>query len=178
MLWMMTTNSRNISSDLQNIIDPGMEYATALILRSSIQRSYIVTGGFCQENIVNDSTVTIFISSWAFAVGIFWVVVQLLILISFALMYIPWVLTEVPIFPGIQIAQDPLVFAFIACKNVIPNGKLKSFQFHNTKAVWAKMDIVLRIGESVLSAEDPERGVIVLDKPKMVTEMSYEKTYV
>lgn len=43
--------------------------------------------------------------------------------------------------------------------------------------MWPRLDLVLRIGESVLTSEDPERGILVLEKPKMVTALSFEKTY-
>lgn len=175
---MMSPNSRNVTSSL-SVFEPGMEYIAALILRSSIQRSYVVTGGFCQENVVNENTVTLFISSWSFGVGVFWILLQMINIFGFACLYAPWLRSETPIYPGIQIAQDSIMFSLLACKNVVTYSKIKSFRSGvDSTIVWPKMDIVLRVGESVLSQEDPERGVIVLDKPKMVTDLSYEKTYV
>lgn len=44
--------------------------------------------------------------------------------------------------------------------------------------IWPKLDIVMRVGETISSRDDPEQGQITLDKPKVVTEFCWVKRYV
>ena len=43
--------------------------------------------------------------------------------------------------------------------------------------VWPAMDRVVRVGETLNSFEDPDRGKISMDKPKLIVSFSWEKKY-
>ena len=176
MLWLMTKNMQAVSSGL---LETGMEVTVMYILRAAMQRSYTIYGGVCQETITDPGSVTLFLSDEGFATGFIWVAFQLIVnLVSFAA-YVPWMISEFPMLPAILIANDNLLFSFLAAKNFIMSSRIKSMGSNLESAlIWPRLDVVLRVGESALSAEDPERGVIVLDKPRMVTNLSYVKAYV
>jgi hypothetical protein len=171
--------SQNMQDATLGLLEPGMEAAIALMMRAAIQRTYIVTGGFCTQNIKDPLTVTLTVEDWGFALGLFWVIFQLTLnMLAFAA-YIPWLMNPYPILPAIQAAQDHIIFSLLSSKNAVTSSRMKGMSSNIDGALmWPKLDIVLRVGESVLTAEDPERGVVLLDKPKMVTDMSYDKTYV
>ena len=160
-------------------LEPGMETAIALMMRAAIQRSYVVRGGFCTQNIEDPTTVTLTIGGYGFVLGLLWVIFQLCVNVLAFVAYIPWLMNPYPILPAIQAAQDPIIFSLLSSKNAVTSSKMRGMSSNIDGALmWPKMDIILRVGESVLTAEDPERGVVLLDKPKMVTDMSYDKTYV
>ena len=81
--------------------------------------------------------------------------------------------------PAVEVARDNIIFSLYAAKNMVTNNRMKSMN-SNMEAglMWPRLDLVLRIGESVQTKEDPDRGAIVMDKPKLVTFLSYSKCYV
>lgn len=176
LLWMTSTNMQDVTMGL---LEPGMEAAIALLMQASIQRSYTVTGGFCTQNIEDPLTVTMTIKDYAFLPGLIWIIFQLIVnMVAFA-GYVPWLINHHPILPAIQICQDQIILSLLSAKNAVITTRMKGLTSNfDSNIAWPKMDIVLRIGESILTAEDPERGVILMDKPKMVTDMSYDKVYV
>ena len=44
--------------------------------------------------------------------------------------------------------------------------------------VWVRFDQIVRIGETVSSQDDVDMGKITMDKPKMVTKLSWDKKYI
>ena len=176
MLWMASENMQDVTLGL---LEPGMEAAMALMARAAMQRSYKVTGGFCKENVDDPTTLTLNIGGYGFILGLFWVVCQLTLNVLAFLAYIPWIQNPYPILPAVQAAHDPIIFSLLSSKNAMTSSKMKGMSSNIEGALmWPKLDMVLRIGESVLTYEDPERGVVLMDKPKMVTDMSFDKIYV
>ena len=106
----MTENMQAVSSGL---LETGMETLTALILRASIQRSYTVSGSTCVQTISDPASVTIKLSNFGFSLGLIWVIIQFLVVILGFMMYIPWMISEFPMLPAIQIANDNLLFSFL-----------------------------------------------------------------
>ena len=101
-----------------------------------------------------------------------------MLLISF-LLYIPWWMSDSPILPAIEATNDPIIFAVHTTKNDIILQRIKALSSNvETAMVWSRLDVVLRMGESTLTADDPDRGVLVLDRPRMVTDLSFSKLYV
>ena len=162
MLWMLSENMHDASIGL---LEPGMETTVALMLRAAIQRSYTVSGGFCTQNIVDPETVTIVIDSYGLSMAVFWITFQLILNMVALISYIPWLLSRNPILPAVQAAQDPMIFSLLSSKNAITTSRMNSMPPNiDENLMWPKLDIVLRIGESILTAEDPERGVVLMDK--------------
>ena len=176
MLWMTSQNMQSVNSGL---LTSGMASSVSLLLRAAMQRSYTVSGGFCQETVSDIATVTLALSNYGFICGIVWVVIQILLNLLVFIAYIPWIISHDPLLPAILICQDHVIFSLLATKNESTRAKIKGISSNiEADMVWPRMDVILRVGESVMSAEDPERGMIVLDKPRMVTSMSYVKTYI
>ena len=161
-----------------SLLEPGMESAIALMIRAAIQRTYSVSGGYCTQVIGDVTTVTVLLNGYGLATGLIWVIFQLIINLAVFIAYIPWWVGHHPILPAIQIARDPVLFCALSSKSSLTNTRIK--RMHSSIEeflVWPKLDVVARVGESVATREDPERGVIVLERPKMVSDLSFDKIY-
>ena len=176
MLWLATQNMQDITIGL---LDSGMEAAMVYVSRAAIQRSYTVTGSTCIENVMDKESISLHIGDYAFVAGILWIVGQFVVNILFFVFTVPWIIQPSPIFPAVEAAGQNIMFSLLSAKNAITASRIRGMGSNMDKALmWPRLDLVLRIGESVLTAEDPERGVILMDRPKMVTDMTYEKAYV
>mgnify|MGYP001032240324 CR=1 FL=1 len=175
-MWFTSTNTRDAGLGL---IEPGMEAAMALVVRGSIQRSYSTVGSSCVQRIYDEMEVTLRMASYGYTCGLIWVIVQFLLNGLIFLFYVPWWLQKYPILPAIEAAQQSIIFSLLAAKNVPTMSKIKTMSSNlEVGLTWPRLDMILRIGESVQSIDDPERGVIVMDKPKIVVPLSYDKIYV
>jgi hypothetical protein len=108
-----------------------------------------------------------------------WIISQLIINAIIFAAYVPWWLHKYPMMPAVEVSRDNIIFSLYAAKNGITYNRMKSMS-SNMEAglMWPRLDIILRVGESVQTKDDPERGVIVLDKPKLVTVLNYDKKYI
>lgn len=176
MLWMTSENMQAVSS---GHLASGVSSSVGLLIRAAVQRSYTVTGGFCQQTVSDTTTVTLKIADYGFYFGIIWVCIQLLINFLVFAAYIPWMISYDPLLPGILICQEHVIFSLVASKSEVAKGRMKSIPSNLEPAlIWPRLDAILRIGESVVSVEDPERGLIALDKPRLVGPLNYVKTYI
>ena len=86
-----------------------------------------------------------------------------------------WWMREHPVLP----ANDSINFAVHTTKNGAIMSRIKVLSSNvETGLVWGRLDVVLRVGESTMTADDPERGVLVMDRPRLVTDLSYSKLYI
>jgi len=176
LLWFTSTNTRDAGLGL---VEPGIEAAMALVVRGSIQRSYSTVGSTCVQRIFNEMEVTLRMANYGYTCALIWVIVQFLLNGLIFLFYVPWWLQKHPILPAIEAAQQSIIFSLLAAKNVPTMNKIKTMSSNlEVGLTWPRLDMILRIGESVQSIDDPERGVIVMDKPKIVVPLSYDKIYV
>lgn len=155
-----------------------MEGTAALLIRAAMQRSYTVVGTNCPENVEDLEHVTLTISSAAYSLGVAWVSCQFFINALLLLCCLPYLFVHDPILPAINAAKDDVVFTLYAAKSQTAGRKMKSYKsnFKETDG-WKKMELVLRIGENILTADDPERGTVVMDKPEYVTNFADGKLY-
>ena len=80
--------------------------------------------------------------------------------------------------PAVEVARDNILFSLYAAKNGITYNRMRSMSANmEAGLMWPRLDLVLRIGESFQTRDDPERGLIVMDRPKAVTALSYDKKY-
>ena len=176
MLWMTSENMQSVSS---GHLSSGLSSSVGLLIRAAIQRSYTVTGGTCQQTVSDTTTVTLKLADYGFYFGIIWVCIQLFINFLVFAAYIPWMMSHDPLLPGILICQEHVIFSLVASKSEVAKARIKSIPSNLEPAlIWPRLDAILRIGESVISVEDPERGLIALDKPRLVGPLNYVKTYI
>jgi len=176
MLWLATENMQDIAL---GILEPGMESAISLVNRGAIQRSYTVSGALCTQNIIDPSTVTLKIGDYGYYIGLLWIIGQFIVNGIAILAFFPWLFLSYPIFPAVEACNSPIIFSLLSAKNAITHYRMQSMSGNMEDALmWPRLDLVLRIGESIETAEDPDRGVILMDRPKAVTEMTFQKAYV
>ena len=89
--------------------------------------------------------------------------------------YIPWLFSSVPAGPAIRAMNESIYFtALLADSNLSDN--LKGLCNAPTHAVWQSLDIIVRIGESIMT-QDEAVGHITMDKPKVVRPMVNARRY-
>ena len=161
------------------LLEPGIEATMALVLRGSIQRSYTSTGNTCTQQVYDPLEVTVRMKGYGYTLALLWVIIQFTFNLMALACYIPWWLEPGPILPAVELTQKSIIFSLFAAKNAPTMSRIKSMSSNLELAlIWPRLDMVLRVGESIHSKEDPTNGVIVMDKPKMVVHLSYDKVYV
>ena len=91
------------------------------------------------------------------------------------LAYVPWIVTNVPLSPSIRAMKENIYFTtLLADSNMGDN--LKGLCNAPTHQIWQSLDIVVRIGESIMT-QDEEVGHITLDKPKVVRPLVNARRY-
>ncbi|KAI8914365.1 hypothetical protein EDD86DRAFT_216586 [Gorgonomyces haynaldii] len=174
MLWWMTSNMQGISSAS---LGAGMETFFAIAMRGAIQRSYSYTSTLCGHNIVMANMIYISVTDSGYALGITFLALECLICLISLCMAVLWLISTRPIFPSIRITRDIVYYHMMVCepadKGILPFLPPSSL----TVEGWPLLDVNLKFGESIKSAEDPDVGTIALDKPKMVTYFQRGKLY-
>lgn len=156
----------------------GLETSLSILLRSAIHRSYTAHAKICEQTVINPLQRTLRISKFGFSNGIAFIVIHLAINFCSICFCIPFLLHNSPQFPGIRLASDRTFFVMMLTK--MPIGQsLKALSTNSdTEANWAKIDRVVRLGESITSIEDTEKGELMLATPRLVTALSPLKRYV
>jgi hypothetical protein len=174
MLWWATPNMIQVSPSL---LEAGFETTIAMILRPSIQRSYSVRGSLCTQNIINPNASVFFISSFGLTFGLIFTIIEILINLLCIVMAVPWFMKKNPIGPAIKLASDKNYFTLMMASKLGTQLISGVMMTANVSTIWPKMDVFMRVGESIRTKDDPEFGQITIDKPKMVTDFVVSKTY-
>ena len=176
MLWLTSQNTQGVGLGL---LEPGMEASMSMVARGAMQRSYVSAGSTCVQNNYDPMSVTLHIQEYASNAAVVWITFQIIINLMALIGIIPWLVMQTPIFPAIEVASNPIMFSLLSAKNNVTINRMRGMSSNmDQNLMWPRLDMVLRVGESIQTAEDPDRGVVVMDKPKMATIMKYEKSYV
>ncbi|KAI8914363.1 hypothetical protein EDD86DRAFT_199167 [Gorgonomyces haynaldii] len=175
MLWWATSNMQSINAAYLN---SGLETTFAMILRVGMIRTLNTEAHLCPQTLIEQNAIIISLHETQAAIT--WVFVSsLMILWVFALILsLPFMFSQHPIKPAIRFVKDPIYFRIMIAP-VLESGLIKGgFQpLMDSADMWPRMDIVLRLGESLATKDDPEQGQIVLGKPKIVTNLTKGKLY-
>ncbi|KAI8913346.1 hypothetical protein EDD86DRAFT_187862 [Gorgonomyces haynaldii] len=174
LFWWTTPDMRVVSA---SAIDAGMETLYAIIGRSAIQRTFSVSGTTCLKNELSLTAEDITMSRSGAQVGIAFISVQFIVTFVAMLGFVPWFILQNPIGPGIRLVMDRIYFT-VMTSGPMSSGAIKGMNGSmESHYIWSKLDLVVRIGEAKSTAEDPEFGTIIVDKPKYVTALSRAKCY-
>ncbi|KAI8909126.1 hypothetical protein EDD86DRAFT_190954 [Gorgonomyces haynaldii] len=173
LLWWATTNMQTVS---RTYLSSGIETTFAILMRAAIQRSYSFTATLCPQNVKSLLAVIIRMSSGGYFVGCVFAYAELVICGLSIIATLPWLLSRVPLSPAVKLAKDSVYFRFMI-SGAIDNGHIRLSQMMETKDYWPRLDVVMRMGESIKTRDDPDTGLLALDKPRMIVGLSDTKMY-
>jgi len=175
LLWSMTSNTHDVSPSL---LEYGMEHSLSYVLRAGIQRTYGTSGAMCAQDVIDPSSTTLNMTALGYSFALAWVIPQLILNFLALVAFMPWMISSYPILPAYEMSKSPIAFTMMATRSRIVSTKMKSLSGNIEDAyMWPRMDVILRLGESVDTVEDMDLGLIVLDKPKNVAFLTMGKEY-
>jgi hypothetical protein len=171
-LWWTTADLMAIDPAL---LEAGMETMFTIAFRAGMQRTYGTEGQKCVRNIVDPANTYIWMVQYGIDSSTAAVVIQLIFNIIAIFAFIPWLLSAVPAGPAIRAQQESIYFTTLLADSNLGDN-LKGLCNAPTHAIWQSLDIVVRIGESIMT-QDEDIGHITMDKPKVVRPMVNARKY-
>jgi hypothetical protein len=169
-----TTSKQNVNAAK---VEEGLEALFAAMSRAAVQRSFLTKGSSCSTTVVDQDRLVLRIGYIGLAFGVIYIVVELLYLSVVAYVFAQWFLSEYPVLPAIRFVHEKQYFTVMLSQLMqLPfiseiNATLEQVHY------WPKLDIFMRIGESINTVDDHDFGVISIDKPKKITHLSWTKEY-
>jgi len=174
LFWWTTPNLQTMSL---SFLTGGIETSIAMMLKVGITRTYSVKGTTCTQNLEDLSKTTLNISSNGFTIGIIFTVFELFLSVASIIACIPWFIYKDPVIPALRLVSDRTYFNIMLCKNSTGNLLRMIGSTADRTDIWPKLDMEVRVGENIQTVSDPESGEIIMDKPKLVTHLSWTKCY-
>lgn len=150
----------------------------AILLRSAIHRSYTAHAKICAQTVLNPLQKTLHIGRFGYDSGLIFAVVHLFLSLCSFICCVPFLLSNTPQFPGVRLASERSFFVLMLSKMQMGEVLRSLSGNSDTEANWVKIDRIVRLGESVNSSEDAEKGEMMLATPKLVVAFSPLKRYV
>ncbi|TPX34476.1 hypothetical protein SmJEL517_g02826 [Synchytrium microbalum] len=164
LLWWTSSDLMSLDA---NLLEAGMETLFVMFLRAGIQRTYNSHGNSCPLNkgVVDKVRVRMQPQGVDIAIALF--AIQLFLLIICIVAFLPWLLSNVPIGPGVRFVREEAYFTTLLTKSPHLTADMVNFGNSPTYSLWQSLDLVARIGEGISTLE-AEIGTIVIDRPKHV----------
>ena len=87
----------------------------------------------------------------------------------------PWLISNVPAGPAIRALNESIYFTTLLADSNLGDN-LKGLCNAPTHAIWQSLDVIVRIGESIMT-QDEAVGHITMDKPKVVRPLINARRY-
>merc|ERR1719354_312331 len=136
-----------------------MEVAIALLLKSGIKRVYTTSGSICAKTIIDDTKTSMHLEPYGYISGMIFIAFELAVGLFSSILYIPWFLSENPIGPAIRLVQERSFFNKVVVKNSVANILRERPCLDTRIDIWSRLDVRLRMGEAIVTVQDPEEGV-------------------
>ena len=173
LLWWTTPNL--LSAD-PTLLSPGIETMFSILFRGSVQRTYSSKGDSCSRNIEIEGLSVLYFTGLGFYIATAGVITQIFVAFLAFLGFIPWLLSNNPILPGVRLLRDKTYCMALLTQSELLND---AEELCNAPAYsfWQLVDVVCRLGECPETCDDPEYGVITLDNPRKVLPFKNGKNY-
>ena len=148
-----------------------------MLIKVGISRTYSVSGAQCTQNLEDLRKTSLNITETGFNIGLAFVIFELTLAIISVLGCIPWLIYKDPIIPAIRLVSDRTYFNIMLCKNSTGTLLRMLGSTSDRNDVWPKLDMEVRVGENIQTVADSQQGEIIVDKPKLVTQLSWTKYY-
>ncbi|KAJ3230908.1 hypothetical protein HDU81_004141 [Chytriomyces hyalinus] len=174
LLWWTSPNLMAIDRAL---VEAGMETMYAVLFKGAIQRTYSTMATGCpRKNMLASHNSLIMISDSAFTASCILLGIHLFFTLLSAVSFSVWFMSAHPIGPAVRAMQESIyMVALLGSSGHVGTG-LPQLCNAESYAIWQKLDVRCRIGESLNSGED-EIGKIVVDKPALVRPLKNGKRY-
>ncbi|KAJ3203395.1 hypothetical protein HDU82_006622, partial [Entophlyctis luteolus] len=150
------------SSDLvavdPTLIEPGMETLYSILLRAGIQRTWDSKGANCVREISRNDQTIASLTAWG-SISIYIAASIQIILSTIALVACAvWYFSATPLGPAVRVIKQPTYFMSVLCESpfAINLNGTGNAQAH---VIWQAIDVVVRIGESLETIEEPDEDV-------------------
>ncbi|KAJ3330628.1 hypothetical protein HDU91_003524, partial [Kappamyces sp. JEL0680] len=175
MLWWATPNLMVLAP---SALSGGIETALAMVAKIGIGRTYSTQGQNCINSVQNQASSTVGLNDQGFLLGVSFLIVEFFILLFSLLCMLPWMWSTIPIYPAIRLIEDRTYFSIMVSKNSTAAAIVKDAGgLSENSDIWPRLDTSFKVGESRSTADDDEKGLIVLDKPRMVAPLKWGKQY-
>ena len=155
----------------------GVETGIAFMIKMGITRTYSVEGTKCVQNKENPQKTTLYINDSGYKLGLAYAIMELVLVFASFAGCVPWFLYKDPVIPAIRLVSDRTYFNIMLCKNSTGNLLRMIGATADRTDIWPKLDMEVRVGENIQTIADAESGEIIMDKPKLVTNLSWTKCY-
>ncbi|KAI8914364.1 hypothetical protein EDD86DRAFT_199168 [Gorgonomyces haynaldii] len=176
MLWWTTANMQGVNAAF---LSAGLETFWTMVLRAGMQRTFTPHNQFCTQNQVDPNSVVLtFDDSTASLLGNIFVAGQILVSVVSLLMSLPYLIVSFPMGVGIRFCLDSSFFRLML-QQPLQEGIIKDYYQPNAESAFIlpTLDVVLRLGESMKTRDDPDIGNICLGKPKLISNFINGKLY-
>jgi hypothetical protein len=174
LLWWATVSTLQISPSM---LEAGLETTFALMNKAVIQRSFGAEGYLCPQTIVIPDERVARVGGLGLRFLLIFSGAQMVVHICCFYVLYKWLLQQKPILPAIRFVSEKELFTVMIATGAFSQLLNDLSATYEPGHFWPKFDATLRVGESITTLEDPERGVIVIDRPKMVGDLSFAKYY-
>ncbi|KAI9318880.1 hypothetical protein DFJ73DRAFT_925640 [Zopfochytrium polystomum] len=174
MLWWATPNLNNIDRALLNT---GMETMYSVLFKAAIQRTYQSNAMRCPlMNVVISHMSSVRMGREGLIVAMGLLGVQLVVALAAMAAFGLWFLSPHPIGPAVRAATDYIYLLTLLAPTQM-SMQLGELGNAETYSIWQELDVVVRIGESIHTLENPI-GQLVIDKPSMVRPVKNGRKYI
>jgi hypothetical protein len=158
-------------------IEEGVEAMVAVLLKSSIQRSFLTRGSTCSRTVTDPERIRLKLGRTGFVFCMIFIIVEIMYLSVVLGIFTLWFTSRHPLLPCIRFVQEKQYFTLLLSGlNTVPHfGDISPTM--EKGLYWSRLDIHLRVGESINTMDDPELGRIAVDRPKKITYLSLKKEY-
>ncbi|KAJ3071646.1 hypothetical protein HDU98_005005 [Podochytrium sp. JEL0797] len=158
-------------------VEAGMETMYAILFKGAIQRTYTPNGQSCiRKNTLISHQSTIMMTDQGYYITLVMLGIQMSVAISSIAAFILWFMSPNPIGPAIRATQESIYLMTLLTSSPHLGIGINELCNAETYAIWQRLDVVCRIGESVDTLDD-EVGKIIVDKPSLVRAIQNGKKY-
>ncbi|KAJ3298045.1 hypothetical protein HDU79_000896 [Rhizoclosmatium sp. JEL0117] len=174
LLWWTTPNLIAID---RAAVEAGMETMYSILFKAAIQRTYTPVATQCiRKNTVNSHQSTIGMQLTGYYITLGMLSIQMGITIFSIIAFIIWFISPNPIGPAVRATHENIYLMTLLTSSPHLGIGINELCNAETYAIWQRLDVVCRIGESLDTLEE-EVGKIIVDKPSLVRPIQNGKKY-
>ncbi|KAJ3241650.1 hypothetical protein HDU78_001721 [Chytriomyces hyalinus] len=174
LLWWTTPNLIAID---RAAVEAGMETMYSVLFKGSIQRTYTSMATQCpRKNTLNSHVTTMEMLPEGVFVTQIMLAVQMAISLCSIAAFVVWFFSPNPIGPAVRATSESVYLMTLLTSSPHLGVGLNELCNAETYAIWQRLDVICRIGESLDTLEE-EIGKIIVDKPSLVRPVQNGKKY-
>jgi hypothetical protein len=174
LLWWTTQSTLQISASL---LEAGIETTVSLLNKAVIQRAFGTEGKLCPQTVVIPDERVARTTGDGLRYILVFALAQTVAHLFCGVIFLIWVFHKRPIVPAIRFVKERSYFAIFSSGLAFNSCLSDLTATFEEGHFWPKFEMTMRVGESIHTLDDPDYGTIVIDRPKMVGDLSFTKLY-